>query len=120
QEIHDAPHCPAPPRIYKPMNRLRYFLLIVCLSPAILATSVDGYRQWAPNSFKERKSPAWLEKAKAPKGGPRNLMEKTLLSKGKEPPNPQPKQGIGIHRHDKNEENADSVSLRTVGLRIDR
>ena len=70
------------------MNRLRYFLLIVCLSPAILATSIDGYRQWAPNSFKERKSPAWLEKAKAPKGGPRNLMEKTLLSKGKEPPNP--------------------------------
>ena len=102
------------------MNRLRYFILLVGLSPAILAASIEGYRQLANDGFKEAKSPAWLEQAKASKGGPRNLMEKTLLSAGKENAKPQRKQRIGIHPHETKEECADSVSLRAVGFRIDR
>jgi hypothetical protein len=102
------------------MNRLRYFILLMCLSPAILAASIEGYRQLAHDGFKEPNSPAWLESAKAREGAPRNLMEKTLLREGNEHATPRLKQGTGIHRSDTNEHHADSVSLRAVGLRIDK
>ena len=80
------------------MNRLRYFILLVGLSPAILAASIEGYRQLANDGFKEAKSPAWLEQAKASKGGPRNLMEKTLLSAGRKMPSRSASKGLAsIH-----------------------
>jgi hypothetical protein len=85
------------------MNRLRYFILFVCLSPAMLAASIAGFRQWAHDGFEEPTPPDWLGKANAPVGGPRNLREKVLLNKGKEHADPQGKQGIGIPRHGTND-----------------
>jgi hypothetical protein len=78
------------------MNRLRYYILFVCLSPALLAASIAGYRQWAHDGFEEPTPPAWLEQAKVAESGPRALREKVLLNKGKEHADPQRKQGIGI------------------------
>ena len=61
------------------MSRLRAFLLLALLSPAILAASVAGYRKWASDGFEDPKPPEWLKDAQPKKDrGPGNLMEKTL------------------------------------------
>jgi hypothetical protein len=73
------------------MSHLRTLVLLAFLSPAILATSVAGYRKWASDGFEDPKLPEWLKDAQPKKdSGPGNLMEKTL----------------GRHRRQKCNENA--------------
>jgi hypothetical protein len=61
-------------------------VLLLFLSPAILAASIDGYRRWSHDGFEERKLPVWLEKAKTREGGPRNFMEKVWQTKERNMP----------------------------------
>jgi hypothetical protein len=58
------------------MSRLRYLILFTLLSPAIVAASIAGYRQWVRQGFEDPKPPEWLDKAKKPGDGPKNRMEK--------------------------------------------
>jgi hypothetical protein len=58
------------------MSRLRYLVLFILLSPAIITASIAGYREWARDGFEDPKLPEWFDNAKKPGDGPKNFMEK--------------------------------------------